>query len=364
MRPTLFLLLMAAMAFAGDDIAEGRALLGGPDHTRGVDLIRRGIAKLEKEPATGATRHRIGLGYFYLQEDAKARAAFREAAGLEPKNAEHPFMLAVLSMYAGDLPGATHTIEKAIRLAPKEARYRFELGRFLALQKRHAEAFEAYRMACELDPRHAEAQMKVGDYLSGKQPSQALEHYAKAVAADPRLVNAWYNAAQVHYDLGQFEDARKKWTRTAALTPDDFQIQKKLVQACHALGKHADAAPHRERVLALRAADPKLKDLKEFCFDQFVVDGNRVLAYETFDKRGDLYYHFTFKVVAPRGEILKTVNLESSAIIREFGTPYVLGADLENGVHRNYGIYWRKLPPYPELKKLVIRAAKGELDKE
>jgi tetratricopeptide (TPR) repeat protein len=362
MRVSLSLLLVAAMAFADDDIAEGRALLGGPDHAKGVTLIRRGIAKLEKEPATGATRHRIGLGHFYLQEDAKAQAAFREAAALEPKNAEHPFMLAVLLMYGGDLPGATHTMEKAIRLAPKEARYRFEFGRILALQKRHAEALEAYRMACELDPRHAEAQMKVGDYLAAKQPKQALVHYARAVAAEPRLVNAWYNAAQVHYNLGQFEEAREKWTRAAALAPDDFEIQKKLVQACYALGKHAEAAPHRERVLALRAADPKLKDLKEFCFDQFEVDGNRVLAYETFDKRGDLYYHFTFKVVTPQGKISKTINLESSAVIRESGTPYVLGANLENGVHRNYGIYWKKLPAYPELKKLVIRAAKGELD--
>jgi len=358
----LLVLLLAATAFAEDGIDRGRALLGGPDHAKGVALIREGIAKLEQGQATGATSHRIGLGHFYLQEDAKAQAAFRKAAALESGNPEHPFMLAVLLMYGGDLPGATRTISKAIRLDPGQARFRFELGRFLALQKRHAEALAAYRKACELDPQHAEAQMKVGDYLSSKEPKQALVHYEQAVAADPRLGNAWYNAAQVHFNLGQFGKARDKWARAAALSPDDFEVQKKLVQACYALGKYEEAAPHRQRVLALRGTDPKLKGLKEFCFDQFDVGKNRILAYETFDKSGDLYYHFTFKVVSPQGAILKTINLESSAVIREFGTPYVLGANLAKGAHRNFGIFWKELPPYPTLKRVVIRAAKGELD--
>ena len=134
MRVAVWLLVLAAAGAAQDAIAVGRPLLGGPEHENGVALIREGIATLEKGPATAKALHRIGLGYFYLEEDAKAQAAFAKAAALEPENPEHVFMLGVTQAYS-DPAKATATMRKAIELDPKNAGYRFELGRLLARQE-------------------------------------------------------------------------------------------------------------------------------------------------------------------------------------------------------------------------------------
>jgi len=358
MRVAFFLLAFVPLASAQDAIEAGRALLNGPDHKDGVGLIREGIATYEKQPATAKTMHRIGLGYFYLEEDDKAKAAFEKAIELDPEDPEHVFMLGIVQMY-GDPEAAMKTLKKAIELDPKDARFPFELGRlYVRLQKDEAAALALLLEACRLDPKHAEAHKEAATLLLGLgNTEEALKHLRRAVEIDPRLVDAWYNLGQVSYNAGRFEDALAAWTRVAELAPDDFQTQTKLVQALYALGRYADAEPHRKRVLELRP-----KDRNEFCFDQFEAGEYRVFAYETFDKGGDLYSHFVFKVTSPKGEIARTVNLESSAVIREMGVMYILCADLPDGAHRNYGIQWKEMPPYAKLKELVVRAAKGELD--
>lgn len=350
------LLVLASLAAAQDAIEAGRALLAGPDHAQGVAMIREGIEKLEKEPVSAAGLHRIGLGYFYLEDDAKAKLAFEGAARLEPRNAEHVYMLGVMQKYS-DMAAAALTMRKAIELDPKDPRFRVELGDILSFQKRSDEALASYFEACRLDPSNTRAHYQAGCLLvdAGKD-DEALAHYGKAVEADPRCVDAWYNAAQLHYNHGRFDRALDAWAKAAELAPDDFQTQTKLVQALYALGRYADAEPFRKRVLELRP-----KDRAEFCFDQFDLDGNRVFAYETFDTSGDFYYLFTFKVTDPKGKILKTVNLESSAVIREQGGMYILGADLPDG-HETYSPGWAARPPYPELKALVLKAVRGELE--
>ena len=67
-----------------------------------------------------------------------------------------------------------------------------------------------------------------------------------------------------------------------------------------------------------------------------------------------------FVGVISEGDILRTVNLESSAVIRELGVRYILGGD-EDGVHSTYGPSWKELPDYGELKRLVVLAAQGKL---
>ncbi|MFI5403089.1 MAG: tetratricopeptide repeat protein [Planctomycetota bacterium] len=357
MRLALCLLALASLAAAQNAIEEGRALLDGPDREKGIARIREGIAAAEKETPTAGTMHRIGLGWFYLEEDAKAEAAFAKAAELDPKEPEHVFMRGVVQMY-GDPAKATATMRKAVELGPTSAKYRCELGRLLARQGQYEEALATTLEACRIAPKNAEAHHQAATLLVGAgKEEEAVPHLKTAVENDPKLVDAWFNLGQVSYNRGRHDEALAAWTKAAELVPDDFQTRTKLVQALYALGRYADAEPHRKRVLELRP-----EGREEFCFDQFDVGENRVFAYEAFDKGGDLYYHFTFRVTSPKGEILETINLESSAVLRENGGMYILGRNRRDG-HGNFGLGWRELPPYAELKALVVKAAKGELDR-
>ncbi|MHC4223574.1 MAG: tetratricopeptide repeat protein, partial [Planctomycetota bacterium] len=305
--------------------------------------------------------HRIGLGHFYHGEDEKALVAFRESIRLEPKQHRHHFMLGVVLKYS-DMAAAETAMAEAARLAPTDPGCMFELGRIRARLRKWPEALAAYEKVCELDPKRARAHFDAGNVLSEMgRLEESLKHYLKTVELDSRAVDAYYNAGQTLYLLKRFEAAYRMWLKVAEFTPDDMQIHKKLVQACYGMGAFDKSGPHRKKLFDLRNSTPRTrKEIQEYCFDQFEAGDDRVFAYETFDKTGDLYYHYTFKVVSPDGEIQRTVNIESSAVARELGALFMLGED-EKGVHRTYHGF-KKLPPYPELKKEILKVIERKLE--
>jgi len=109
-------------------------------------------------------------------------------------------------------------------------------------------------------------------------------------------------------------------------------------------------------VFALRMSsrDPNVASLKDYVCDQFEVCKRKVFAAETFDTSGDLAYVYRFDVYDGK-QRLGSVNLETSAVIREMGTPYLLGMD-KPGVHSELGLGWKTLPAYKDLKPLVVKA--------
>ncbi len=54
-------------------------------------------------------------------------------------------------------------------------------------------------------------------------------------------------------------------------------------------------------------------------------------------------------------KVLGSVNLETSAVIREQGVPFILGADQGNR-HVSLGRTWKQLPAYKVLRLIVIDA--------
>lgn len=358
----LALLACAVLTFA-DDLDEGRKLLGTKEHAKGVALIQKGLDGLKAQPATAQNRHRLGLGYFWLQDDKSAIGAFSEAAKLDPKSAEHPFMVGIVWMYS-DLAKATEWLLQAAKLDPKSAKIQFEIGRVARNRKQPEAALKATLRACELDPAHVGARVQAGGLLVAmKRPKEALVQFEAAIALEPNNAMALYNAGQLHYDAKQFDKALERWAAGATAQPDDYGFHKKAIQACYALGKLKQSEPHKAALRRLRAAAPPEKRAKDYCFDQFDAGTYRVLAYETFDTKGDFVLHLVFRVYDGEQKLVRTVNLESSAVIRSFGTKFCLGG-YEGEIHRNYGVGYKEMPAYADLKRVVIDAAvDGKLGK-
>src|SRR5262249_17016580 len=212
---------------------------------------------------------------------------------------------------------------------------------------RSADAIKAYDRALALHPKFADAAYNAGVVYGGlKKDKQAIVYFDKAFAIDPSLVDAAYNAGQSYYNVKDFAHAAARWSAAQKLAPDDFAIAKKLVQAYHALGKDTDAAKARDRVFELHKQG-KAGGAKDFVFDQLDVADRHVYAVETFDTSGDLAYVYRFDVVK-NGKTLGSVNLETSAVIREQGMPYLLGMDKGN-THSQLDKMWKTLPTYKEL---------------
>jgi tetratricopeptide (TPR) repeat protein len=215
----------------------------------------------------------------------------------------------------------------------------------------------------------AQAQGSPGDapYRAGLRESEAGRHaraaafWAQAVRLDPAHVNAHYNLAQHHQLRGDPRLQLQHFLAAGRLQPSDAEIAKKVLQSYHRTGDVARAAAARQRLLALirSGRDPATRSWREFCFDQFLSGADRVLAYETLNPTGDLVYHFRFRV-EHAGKVVRSINVESSAVARELGTPYLLG-ESSGGRHRTFPIGWKVLPPYPELKATVLRVLAGQV---
>ncbi len=361
---TATLLLLSAVLLApptarADDIDEAKELLGGPKHAEAVAKIRKAIAALEKQPNDADAIRRAGVGYFFLEDDAKSRAALTRAIKLAPKDRKAWYWLGVLWKYS-DLAEAEKAMAKAVSLAPGHAIYLFELADIQRYRKRSAEAIATYKKALAVEETHAGAHQSLGILLTHTAAKdEAVKHLERALELDESLLLARYNVGLQHYLVGRFAKARAHWQAGAKQAPDDFGMHKKLIQAHYALGQYAEASVVRKRLLAIRA---KLeKKPKEFCFDQFAMGTSRIMAFEQFDTSGDLVYLYVFRVVGADGKITRRVNLETNAVAKELGGGWVLGITENDGSHTTLGPWWKKIPPYPALKEQVILAAQGKL---
>jgi len=247
-------------------------------------------------------------------------------------------------------------IDAVIAKTAKDPDAYYARGWLLSRLGKPEDAVTAYDHALALDPKLADAAYNAGVVLGTlHRDKESIVHFDKALAIDPKHVDAAYNAGQGYYNVKDFHHAAERWGTAAKLAPDDFQIAKKVVQVEHAVGN--DAAAARDHVFALWKAG-KAGSAKDYVFDQFDVGAHHIYASESFDAGGDLAYVYRFDVTDADNK-LGSVNLETSAVIREQGIPYLLGMD-KGGTHSQLGKVFKRLPPYKELKPLVIDAIKAK----
>ncbi|TNF30967.1 MAG: tetratricopeptide repeat protein [Deltaproteobacteria bacterium] len=250
-------------------------------------------------------------------------------------------------------------VDREVASHPDAPSAHYARGWLLSHLGRGEEAVKAYDRASALDPKLADALYNCGVVLSDLgRHDEALARWDAATKVDPRMIDAYYNAAQTYYNRRQFKEALERWEQAAALDPGDFGVAKKVLQALNALGDKPRAAKAREALIALwkSAEDERVRGLSEFCFDQRDVGKAHVYIYETFEPKGDLYYVYTVRVAGPQNKLAGAVMLESSAVIRELGTPYVLGFN-RNEQHHTTDRAYKELPSWdllwPEMEKII-----------
>jgi tetratricopeptide (TPR) repeat protein len=257
----------------------------------------------------------------------------------------------------GVLDKALGQLDALIASNPKDADAHYARGWVLSHSGKNEPAVVAYDRAFELDGKLADAAYNAGVVL-GKlgNPKEAAVRFERALATNPKHVDAAYNAGQSYYDAKDFAKAAQRWEVAAKLQADDFSIWKKLVQAYVALDKAPQVKKARDKVFALwkTTKDPEIKKLKSYVYDQLDVGKYHVYVYEAFETGGDLAYVYQFKVTLS-DKSLGSVNLETSAVIREQGVPYILGVD-KGSDHATLGDHvWKKLPDYKTFKALATK---------
>ena len=172
--------------------------------------------------------------------DRRARLSALTAVELAPDLGEGHLALAQVHLKSLDLKRANEEFERAMALAPGNARVLRDYGAF-AVGMGHTEAgIAAARRAVALDPLNANSYGYLGETLRvARRYDEALVAYQDALSLEPQGLTL-SGRAYVYYAAGNFEKMRSICEGLPAGVMETSK-QSCLALAYHKLGRHADA---------------------------------------------------------------------------------------------------------------------------
>jgi tetratricopeptide (TPR) repeat protein len=179
----------------------------------------------------------------------KARADFRAALKVDPRNAAALGNLASVEMHLGEYEAALEHAQAALRAAPREKTNLFNLGTLLAREKHYQEALLNLRQAIEIDPSYANAYNELGNvYLMLDRPAEARKALETGLSHD--------DLAQLHKNLAR-----------VALVERPPHPEEAIVHLKQALSLYppTDPAGKSEATYWLAAAQAAVGRAKEVC---------------------------------------------------------------------------------------------------
>lgn len=139
------------------------------------------------------------------------------------ENPRHPDalnLMGVLAVEASKNSIALDYLHKAVKLAPKQAIYRNNLGNALIIASQYEDALPHLRKAVALDPGYADAWCNIGKAwrLIGDM-AEAEKHFRKTLSLSPGFLRAQAGLAEIESEMGRFDDAAKAFERILSLEP-------------------------------------------------------------------------------------------------------------------------------------------------
>lgn len=335
-------------------------------------LLKELSAAAQAKDRDAETLVLLGRTQFYLEDDAAAALSLDEAIKLNPADADAQFYRGIVARQLNELDPAIRFFKKSVELEPGTARVWSELGATLAAVEKFDEAIAALQKAIALDPKDAWSLSLAGRLMleqgKGKEGVVLLE---KSLELDPSDTQNTYNVA-LHYQLnGNPKRALELFERVAKTDPNDWHTLSKLVQLHQALGDLPARDRRRAEVFKLYKAGKTDAKRPEFCREQFELEGQRVMVFESFELQGERAVRYSFRVVAlPAEKLSRVISLGSydftTQYMRESGQlkpnerAWHLDGYFPDNSHDTYGIFTKE-PTYEETRAMVVEVLEGKL---
>jgi len=187
-------------------------------------------------------------------KSSDAEKEFKQALALDPSS-EAVTGLANIYMRSGRLPEADVELRKLVAAHPDQADPRIQLGRVLAAEGKNDDAIAELQAAVKLAPADVSLQRDLADlYVISKKYDQAEAAYRGLLAGSP-------NDAELHQSLGKalleekkFADAQKEFLAAVSLKPDLGTAYGDLAFA---------ASENKDYPLTIKARDARVKYLPD-----------------------------------------------------------------------------------------------------
>lgn len=231
-------------------------------------------------------------------------------------------------------------------------------------------AFAAEALATqtpELAFKEATALMKKGQY------KDAVPYLERVQREYPDNASVLWNLGIAQAETGNHREAVKIWQRYRKITPNEWQVVAKLVQAHQAAGDIKARDEALQELYDLRKGPLNSSDIakaERFCREQWVTaTGRKVFAFEYFDPQGTRQQFFRFSVVDAAGKEDFYISLgsydDTTAIARELGEIAKSGRvyhvdEYSKHGHTTYALFNVK-PGYDQVRTNVVNILEGKM---
>lgn len=268
----------------------------------------------------------IGYAFFILEQDDQAQGHFISALAIDPDNLAANEYLGLSYFYTGNLESAESQYLRCIEINPDYHKAYYLLSLVKGRENDLDSAISYAKSAFELDPGNGNYKYRLGMY---------------------------------YFDSGDYDNAWPLLKALADADPSDYFSISMCMQMAFKKGVEDVYTDLKGKLKEARmlSRDQRLRQLKHFQIETFTFQEYYIEAAEAFDFDEELYYHWIFRIFNAEGTLEKVINLESSSVIRELGTDYIIGIDHfrdNSRYHETTNIGFKGMPSYETVKEYVI----------
>lgn len=183
---------------------------------------------------------------------AEASRGYRQAARIDPRNADALRLLGAVRVQQGRFAEAEGPLRKAANIDARSADLRIEHGDVLRRLGRPADAMASYRRAIEIKPDYAGAHNNLGAALHDLgRLDEAIASFRRAAEIEPGYGAAHYNLANVLTAAGRLDEAIASYRNAIALMPGQADPYNNLGNAQRLAGRLDKAADSYRRAIEI-----------------------------------------------------------------------------------------------------------------
>ena len=239
---------VAAVVPAGAQVDSVKGLLQLARRQSSAGHATAALESLGKARALAPNSEEVLHSYAQLALAARlpvpAIGALEPLARMCPTVAQYHYLLGIAFLQAGAMPAATDALREAERLAPDDVRALVALGLALNSRKLHGEARSYLARSIELDPENADGLAALAEAEEALGDGGAEVHAARALALNTEHATANYVTALISMRQQRYAEARDALLRALAADPAMARAHYQASLAYARLGDDASARRH------------------------------------------------------------------------------------------------------------------------